>query len=587
MALRNIPAVGLLSDRYLNPIDEGNQVCHFTQNNSGAAAFIMLAPDEQIDSVGIPIETADSTVSVVVGVEEVSSGTQGNPAGSYAPGIGGDAKSAVVSGASIPGPGLVWVPLEHPYRNTSGQSKIVALTVRTYGTGYTVHDAVLFSLALSPQFKGQFFPYVATYANGGSWSPSAGIPLLAARNAEGNLVGGTTGILKWDDALSWDNTATSDLYRGNQWAVESGCRMTAVSFSYSPDDDADVKLRVYVNGSLVASPEFAELNISPISTDLATCASVVTVPITPTVLEVGDVVRMVLEPTTANEIWTLPRLKFASSSDRLAFTRGVDIQYTEGSSTPTWNDDDEFIACIFPVIDQVHFSGGVNIGGSVGTTGAKFSVRSGKSEFIAQVFIPDASSASGEGLTGLTHASGGLRAYYMRSNASAPVGFNSGGTAGTLVTMTAGTWTDSGFVEIDDENMPGWYQVGIPNEAFEPGADSVSVLLRGAPNMPPINIDIAIDQEVTLAPRGFDNLGAPTFINSLEAVVHEPVSTDLESLTWPERLWFASQWVVGGRVDNRDLKQLSILGNDNSTPKGVAEYTDVGGIVTVNNMDLT
>jgi hypothetical protein len=73
----------------------------------------------------------------------------------------------------------------------------------------------------------------------------------------------------------------------------------------------------------------------------------------------------------------------------------------------------------------------------------------GSTSEIWQIFIRDSSSTTGAGLTGLTQASSGLTAYYHRDA-------DTTATAITLVTMTVGTFTSSGFKEIDSTNMPGW-----------------------------------------------------------------------------------------------------------------------------------
>lgn len=94
---------------------------------------------------------------------------------------------------------------------------------------------------------------------------------------------------------------------------------------------------------------------------------------------------------------------------------------------------------------------------------------------IEQIYIR--STISGGGLTGLTNASSGLVAYYHRDSAV------SGGTAISLVTMTVGTYTSSGFAEIDATNMPGWYQFCPPTAALASGAKTCAFHFQGATNM--------------------------------------------------------------------------------------------------------
>jgi hypothetical protein len=77
------------------------------------------------------------------------------------------------------------------------------------------------------------------------------------------------------------------------------------------------------------------------------------------------------------------------------------------------------------------------------------------------------------GATGLTYATSGLAAYYVR-NQSAPVAI-------TLVTQTpTGAWASGGFAEISSSLVPGVYRLDVPNAAFAAGASDVTIVVRGA-----------------------------------------------------------------------------------------------------------
>jgi hypothetical protein len=77
------------------------------------------------------------------------------------------------------------------------------------------------------------------------------------------------------------------------------------------------------------------------------------------------------------------------------------------------------------------------------------------------------------GATGLTFATSGLAAYYVR-NQSAPVAI-------TLVTQTpTGAWASGGFAEISSSLVPGVYRLDVPNAAFAAGASDVTIVVRGA-----------------------------------------------------------------------------------------------------------
>ncbi len=113
----------------------------------------------------------------------------------------------------------------------------------------------------------------------------------------------------------------------------------------------------------------------------------------------------------------------------------------------------------------------------------------GAASQIFQIFIADSSSTTGAGLTALTSGSSGLTAYYHRDT-------DTTATVISLTTMTLGTFTSSGFLKIDDTNMPGWYQFCPPNAALASGASSVAFHLKGATNMAPLPIEVDLDAQV-------------------------------------------------------------------------------------------
>ena len=101
------------------------------------------------------------------------------------------------------------------------------------------------------------------------------------------------------------------------------------------------------------------------------------------------------------------------------------------------------------------------------------------------IFIADTSSTTGAGLANLVHNSSGLVAYYVAGDLSNEVQI-------TLVSGTLGTYVSGGFVAVDNANMPGWYEVGIPDAALD-GGNQVAIQYRGATNMAPVNVYIELD----------------------------------------------------------------------------------------------
>lgn len=109
-----------------------------------------------------------------------------------------------------------------------------------------------------------------------------------------------------------------------------------------------------------------------------------------------------------------------------------------------------------------------------------------KESKLIQILIQDSSQTDGRGLTGLVYNTASLTAYYYREGAPSTVAIS-------LVDMTLGTWASGGFIEIDATNMPGLYQIGIPDAALADGAESVSITFRGAADMAARSVEIQLD----------------------------------------------------------------------------------------------
>jgi hypothetical protein len=131
-------------------------------------------------------------------------------------------------------------------------------------------------------------------------------------------------------------------------------------------------------------------------------------------------------------------------------------------------------------------------------------IKGGTTSKLTRVFIKDSTSTSGAGLTGLVYNSAGLAAYYIREGSSSP-------TSITLVNATIGTWASGGFKEVSSSNMPGVYEVGLPNAVLDTGVGSVYVMLRGATNMIPLVMEIQI---VAFDPSDSARLGLTSVPNA-------------------------------------------------------------------------
>ena len=115
----------------------------------------------------------------------------------------------------------------------------------------------------------------------------------------------------------------------------------------------------------------------------------------------------------------------------------------------------------------------------------KLKLNRGTTSKVLRIFVADSSQATLKGLAGLTYASSGLTWYYCREGDNAT-------TSITAVTATLGTYTSAGFVAVDSTNMPGWYEIGVPNAVLASG-NSVIMQLAGAANMTPVLIEVELD----------------------------------------------------------------------------------------------
>lgn len=120
---------------------------------------------------------------------------------------------------------------------------------------------------------------------------------------------------------------------------------------------------------------------------------------------------------------------------------------------------------------------------------SNLTIKQGTTSKRIAVFIENSASL-GTGLTALVFNSAGLVAYYWREDEG-----NVNATAITLATMTRGTWATGGFIEKDATNVPGWYEIGVPNAALASGARWVVIMLKGATNMAQTMITIHLNAQ--------------------------------------------------------------------------------------------
>lgn len=100
----------------------------------------------------------------------------------------------------------------------------------------------------------------------------------------------------------------------------------------------------------------------------------------------------------------------------------------------------------------------------------KLTVKTGSTSRLEHVFILDSTSTTGAGKTGLTNASVTMHFFRPADTTVTPV---------TLSAGTLGTWTTGGFKEVNAVDMPGVYEIGMPNAVFAATFNHSVVMIKG------------------------------------------------------------------------------------------------------------
>ncbi len=194
-------------------------------------------------------------------------------------------------------------------------------------------------------------------------------------------------------------------------------------------------------------------------------------------------------------------------------------------------------------------------------------LKAGSTSRSIQLFVQDASSATGQGLTGLAYNTSGLTIYYALNRAAS--------VAISLATQTVtGAWASGGFVEIDATNMPGYYRLDLPNAAIASG-DCVSIVARGVTNMlcEPLTIRLgAVDDQVS---------GVALSASGLDAISMTPAA-DITASTFPQALVWLFRAFFKKHVKDAETGYINWLADDGTTVLAKSAYSTSGQSETVN-----
>lgn len=181
---------------------------------------------------------------------------------------------------------------------------------------------------------------------------------------------------------------------------------------------------------------------------------------------------------------------------------------------------------------------------------AQLNVKTSATSIKTRIFIGDSSVGTGAGLTGLVFNTSSLVAYYHKEGSATA-------TVITLVTATVGTYTSSGFKEVDATNMPGVYEIGIPNAALDT-AGFTTIMLKGAANMVPTIIGV--------------------YVQADDPQVAKPTNFNLASIDSNGRLDIIK--IAGTTQTARDIGASVLL----SSGTGTGQLSLTSGQVTANNV---
>lgn len=210
----------------------------------------------------------------------------------------------------------------------------------------------------------------------------------------------------------------------------------------------------------------------------------------------------------------------------------------------------------------------------------KLAIPSGATSRKIKIFVRDSSKTDGSGLTGLTNATSGLKWYYIKDGDSSP-------TSVSITSATLGTFTSGGFIVADGTNMPGVYEIGIPNAALSGG--TCHMMLSGAANMVPAPIEIQTDNvpadakainavattsvtainanQGTTQPVNFSGTGSSAFVKADAEQLNAQSITAAAGVTFPAALASPTNITAGTITTVTNLTNAPTNGDFNSTMK--------------------
>jgi len=188
-----------------------------------------------------------------------------------------------------------------------------------------------------------------------------------------------------------------------------------------------------------------------------------------------------------------------------------------------------------------------------------YHIRAGQTDVCIDVFIGDTRLQDGSGLTGLVYDTSGLACYYHKPGGSA--------TVISLVTTSLGSHTEGGFIVIDGTNIPGLYELQIPDACIASGFKRCYVSLRGAANMAETTI-VLVEASVNAAEM-IDGLITAAKIAS-DTITEDKIATGAISTSKLAANTLASGKIADGAITSAKIASNAIA-SDQLAASAVAE----------------
>lgn len=170
----------------------------------------------------------------------------------------------------------------------------------------------------------------------------------------------------------------------------------------------------------------------------------------------------------------------------------------------------------------------------------KLKIKEGTTSKIIRVFIQDSSATDGSGKTALGPFSG-AQCYWIAEGDTSPTQLT------ISVSGTVGTYSSGGLKEVDATNMPGVYELGIPDACIDATSDgSVLIMLRfTADTAVPVLIEIELDK-IDYRSDSYAKLeaSAGTIVNSTATSGSHSTTTMITNLTETQNDHFNGRVIV-------------------------------------------